>query len=262
MCLAHNADAMTHATSSRRKRSSAGVTLMELLIAITLVSLLSAGIVISLRIGLSAMNKADARLNSNRRVTSVERILNDQISGIMPVIAECRQQPDAPVVRIAFFQGEAASMRLASTYSLQQGGRGQPMILEFQVIPGENNQGVRLVVNEKLYSGPQEAGSTCLGVAPDPLTGVVGPRFMPIAIGANSFVLADKLAFCRFSYRQVVASPPAVKWLAHWTETQFLPDALRIEMAPLLPESGRLEPVSLTIPVHVTRHPLEQYENN
>jgi len=253
---------MKQPIASTKRSSSAGVTLMELLIAVTLVSLLSAGIVISLRIGLSAMNRADSRLMSNRRVASVERILNDQIAGIMPVVAECHQEQDAPPVRIAFFQGESASMRLASTYSLQQGSRGQPMILEFQVIPGENNQGVRLVVNERLYAGPQEAGLTCLGVAPDPLTGVVGPRFLPISIGANSFVLADKLAFCRFSYRQVVPNPPAVKWLPHWAEAQFLPDAVRIEMAPLKPDSGRLEPVSLTIPVHVTRHPLEQYENN
>ena len=153
-------------------------------------------------------------------------------------------------------------MRLASTYSLQQGSRGQPMILEFQVIPGENNQGVRFVVNERLYGGPQDAGLTCLGVAPDPLTGVTGPRFLPISVGANSFVLADKLAYCRFSYRQVVPAPPAVKWLARWTELQVLPDAVRIEMAPLMPDAGRLQPVSLTIPVHVTRRPLEPYENN
>ena len=153
-------------------------------------------------------------------------------------------------------------MRLASTHSLQQGSRGQPMILEFQVIPGENNQGVRLVVNERVYAGPQEAGLTCLGVAPDPLTGVTGPRFLPISIGANSFVLADKLAYCRFSYREVVPVPPAVKWLSRWTEPQFLPDAVRIEMAPLTPDPGRLQPVSLTIPVHVTRRPLEPYENN
>jgi len=235
---------------------------MELLIAVTLVSLLSAGIVISLRVGLSAMNKADAKLMANRRVASVERILNEEISGIMPVVADCHPSADAPVVRIAFFQGEAASMRLASTYSLQQGSRGQPMILEFQVIPGENNQGVRLVVNEHWYTGPQDAGVTCLGVAPDPLTGVLAPRFLPISVGANSFVLADKLSYCRFSYRAVVPAPPAVKWLAHWTEQQLLPDAIRIEMAPLTPDSGRLQPVSLTIPIHVTRRPLEPYDNN
>jgi len=246
--------------SAQKRRSSAGVTLMELLIAVTLVSLLSAGIVIALRVGLSAMNKADTRLTANRRVTSVERILSEQLSGFIPVVAECHPSADAPIVPILFFQGEAASMRLASTYSLQQGSRGQPMILEFQVIPGENNQGVRLVVNEHLYAGPHEAGRTCMGYGADPLTGLIGPRFLPISIGANSFVLADKLSYCRFSYREVVPAPASVKWLAHWSQTT-IPDAIRIEMAPLMPDPGRLQPVTLTIPVRVTRH-MEPYENN
>ncbi len=54
-------------------------------------------------------------------------------------------------------------MRLASTYSLQQGERGLPMILEFQVIPGEDDQGVRLIVNEHWYTGPRGAGVYCIG---------------------------------------------------------------------------------------------------
>ncbi len=245
----------------RRRHRSRGVTLMELLIAVTLVSLLSAGIVISLRVGLSAMNKADAKLMANRRVSSIERIIEEEIAGIIPVSADCHPGQDAPPVKIAFFQGEAASMRLASTYSLQQGARGVPMILELQVIPGEDNQGVRLIVNEHWYTGPQGAGSTCLGVAPDPLTGVSAARFVPIAIGANSFVLADKLSYCRFTYRELVPPMPA-KWLAHWTHTDFFPNAIRVEMAPLAPDAGRLQPVTLTIPVHVTRQPLVPYANN
>ena len=252
---------MRQKISSEKLGNSAGVTLMELLIAVTLVSLLSAGIVISLRVGLSAMNKADARLMANRRVTSIERILEEEITGIMPVTADCHPAQNAPLIKIAFFQGEPASMRLASAYSLQQGSRGTPMILEFQVIPGENNQGVRLIVNEHWYTGAQQAGSTCLGVAPDPLTGLVAARFLPIAVGANSFVVADKLSYCRFSYREFVPPTPA-KWLGHWTHTDSLPDAIRIEMSPLAPDAGRLQPVTLTIPVHVTRQPLVPYENN
>jgi type II secretory pathway component PulJ len=243
----------------RRKRS-AGVTLMELLIAVTLLSLLSAGIVISLRVSLSAMTKADSKLMLNRRVASVDRILQQDIDGIMPVVAECGSpQSEAPRARVAFFQGEEASMRLASTNSLHQGSRGLPMILEFQVIPGENNQGVRLIVNERLYTGPREAGATCTGVAPDPLTGAPVPRFTPIEIGSNSFVLADKLSYCRFSYRQLVPPPDLAKWVTRWTQP-ILPNAIRIEMAPLVPDPGRLQPVTMTIPVRVTRPPLDPQE--
>ena len=118
--------------------------------------------------------------------------------------ARDRRLPSRPAkarrVKIAFFQGEAASMRLASTYSLQQGSRGPPMILEFQVIPGENNQGVRLVVNERLYTGPARGRPDLSGGGAGPAHRRHGaPNFLPISVGANSFVLADKLSYCRFS---------------------------------------------------------------
>ena len=244
----------------RRQKAERGVTLLELLIAMTLMSLLSTGIVMSLRVGLSAMSKTDSKLMANRRVASIERILEEEISSVMPVTADCQRLPEAPPSRIAFFQGEAQSMRLASTYSLQQGARGIPMILEYQVIPGENGQGVRLVVNETWYTGPRGAGLFCLGMGADPLTGAQAPQFPPIQIGANSFVLADKLAYCRFSYRDLLPPPELERWVLHWIKP-LLPSAVRVEMAPLVPDSSRLEPVTLTIPVRVTRLPLEPYDN-
>ena len=242
-----------------RPRAEAGVTLMELLIAMTLLSVLSVGIVISLRVALSAMDKADTRLRADRRVTSVQRILEEQIEGIMPVTADCRPIGQGAPQTISFFQGEIQSMRFASTYSLQQGSRGQPMILEFQVIPGENSEGVRLVVNERLYTGPRGAGQFCAGMGPDPATGIVGPLFVPIQIGSASFVLADKLAFCRFSFRDTAPPPQLFRWIARWIKP-VLPSAIRIEMAPLNPDPARLEPVTLTVPVRVTRRPLENYD--
>lgn len=241
-----------------RRHNSAGVTLIELLIAVTLFSLLALGIVITVQVALSALGKTDSRLMANRRVSSIEHILEDEIGGVMPVTADCQPAPGADITRLPFFQGEAASMRLASTYSLQQGARGLPMILEFQVIPGENGEGVRLVVNEHWYTGPRGAGAFCLGMGADPLTGAPAPRFQPIQIGPGSFVLADKLAYCRFSYRVLRDPPLPPLWVTFWTQ-KVLPNAVRIELAPLAPDAGRLQPVTLTIPIRVTRLPMESY---
>jgi len=243
------------------RHNSAGVTLIELLIAVLLFSFLSLGIVLTLRVALSAMNKSDSKLMANRRVSSIERILDQQIEGIMPVTADCQPRPGIPGPTLMFFQGEAQSMRLASTYSLQQGERGVPMILEFQVIPGEDDQGVRLIVNEHWYTGPRGAGVYCIGMAPGADGGPPAPRFVPISVGPGSFVLADKLAYCRFSFRDPRLPGQAPVWVPHWVK-DVLPTAIRIEMAPLAPDLGRLQPVTLTIPVHVTRLPLEPYDNN
>ncbi len=72
-----------------KKRNSAGVTLMELLVAVLLLSLLSVGMVLTLRVALSAMTKTDSKLMANRRVVSVEHILNEEISGMIPATADC-----------------------------------------------------------------------------------------------------------------------------------------------------------------------------
>ena len=242
-----------------RKSTERGVTLMEVLIAVTLMSLLSVGIVISLRVALSAMNKTDTKLMNNRRVASVERIIQQQVAGIMPVSAECQTSGEAPSARVVFFQGEPATMRMATSFSLQEGSRGTPVMLEYQVIPGEEGQGVRLVVNEHLYTGPRAAGLFCLGVGLDPDAHAPVTRFVPVQIGGNSFVLADKLAYCRFSYREHIL-PAEPKWLLRWVRPA-LPTAIRVEMAPLIPDPSRLQPVTLTLPVRVNRLVLERYDN-
>lgn len=241
-----------------------GFTLIEVLISVTLVSLLSVGLMMAMGVGLSAMHKSGDRLMSNRRVMSTQQILEQQIAGLMPVPAECRNSGEGPPARIAFFEGQPAAMRFVSSYSLHEASRGPAKILEFQVIPGENGAGVRLVLNEWLYTGPAGAGQFCTGVSVDPISNLRSGQFLPIQIGPNSFVLDDKLAYCRFTFRSPppLGAPPAeTKWIASWTYIDHLPDAIRIEMGPLTPDSGRLQPVTLTMPVRVNRLPLELYDN-
>ena len=73
-------------------------------------------------------------------------------------------------------------------------------------------------------------------------------------------MLADKLAYCRFSFRDLMPAPELERWIVRWIKP-VLPSAVRVEMAPLTPDPARLEPVTLTIPIRVTRLPLEPYDN-
>jgi prepilin-type N-terminal cleavage/methylation domain-containing protein len=235
-----------------------GVTLIEMLIAVSLLSLLSVSILLALRVGLSAMDKSNAKLMANRRSVSVERILRSEIEGLMPVGADCAPAPDQPPVKIAFFDGQPQSMRFVSSYSLDEAARGLPRILELAVIPGEENRGVRLIVNEYVYTGPVAAGAACLGMAPDPETGRSLPQFAPVVPGPRSFVLADKLAHCSFSYRWQPPPPELARWLAVWKLPQW-PTAVHIDMAPLDPDSSRVPLASATIPIRVNRQPNVDY---
>jgi general secretion pathway protein J len=223
-----------------------GVTLLELLIAVSLLGLLSTGILMALRVGLSAMGKTNTKLVANRRAASVQRILRSQIENYMPSQAWCGEQ------RIPyFFQGATESMRLVSTYSLEEASRGYPRLLEFQVIPGEQARGVRLIVNEFVYAGPQSTAAVCLGMAPDPASGMVVPTFRPIEPGERSFVLADKLAYCRFLFLLRRPNQPD-QWLPAWSFADW-PAAVRVEMAPLDPDPTQVPLFNVTAPIRPVR---------
>jgi prepilin-type N-terminal cleavage/methylation domain-containing protein len=240
-----------------------GVTLIELLIAVSLLSLLTVGMLMALRVGLSALDKGNSKLIANRRAASVERILESEIAGFMPASADCPGgAPNAPPVKAPFFVGQPQSMRFVSTYSLQEAARGYPRILEFLVIPGDRNEGVRLIVNERLYTGPRSTGASCLGLVPDPTSGggmKVG--FRPIEPGPGSFVLADRLAYCRFSYMERLRPPEYSRWHADWGLPAW-PAAVRVEMAPLKPDPSRVPLVGLTVPIYVNRMPNAYYTDS
>jgi hypothetical protein len=243
----------------RARRADAGITLMELMISITLLSLLSLGMVIAMRIGLLAYSKTTAHLMDNRRVAGAQRIVEQQLDGLIPVITGCGDQPPVGGNRMAFFEGEPDTIRLVSTFSLHQGWRGEPQILEMFVIPGEGGHGVRLVVNEIPYTGPLTAGMMCTGRTPDPEFSFPVPVFAAAQPQPATFVLADRLAYCRFTYLSPGGRPgpqadpnlPAV-WRTRWIGVGW-PYAVRLEMAPLESDPSHLQPITVTAPIHLMR---------
>ena len=244
-----------------RRDSQAGFTLVEVLIATTLVMALTTGILVALRVSLDAMDHADTKLMHNRRVMAVNRILESQVSDIIPAMVTCRARGEGPSgPPVAFFQGEPQTMRFISSYSLNDSSRGLPQILEYQVIPGEKSEGVRLVVNEFLYSSPLSAGLFCAGARNAPGSGDSLPIFRPVEIGPGSFVLADRLSACHFEFLQPDRNDPDKPpvWVALWTRA-LLPDAIRVVMAPLDPDPSQLQLQTLTIPVRVNQDPSVDY---
>ena len=246
---------------SRRNSTESGFTLVEVLIATTLVMALTTGILVALRVSLDAMDHADTKLMHNRRVVSVNRILESQVSDIIPAMVTCAAQTNGPAGSpVAFFQGEPRTMRFISSYSLNDSSRGLPQILEYQVIPGEHNEGVRLVVNEHLYSSPLSASFFCSGVQSAPDSGDQIPLFGPVEIGPGSFVLADRLAECHFEFLQPDRNDPSKPpvWVPRWVRA-LVPDAIRVVMTPLEPDPSQLQLETLTIPVSVNRDPSVDY---
>lgn len=242
-----------------KSRSQSGVTLIELLVAITLLSLLAVGVLFGMRLGLSAMGRTNDRLQTNRKVLGVERVITQQIAGFVPAKGDCFTSPEGPPQRAVFFQGESQTMRFVSTYSLNEASRGYPQILEYQVIPGEGGEGVRLIVNEIPYTGPRSAGSLCMGIVGTPS----GPQMLyrPVEVGAHSFVLADKLASCRFLFNEQNDLPKPDMWLPRWASSR-IPSAIRVALQPLNTDPSLLEVPSVTAPVRINRDPMVEYRDD
>jgi len=234
----------------------AGVTLIEVLIAVTLLSALSVAMLLSLHVALQALHKTDEKLLANRRVAGAQRVLEQELEGLVPVMPPCLGRPELMDSYFVFFQAEPQAMRLVSTFSLQQGWRGPAEILEMFVIPGEEGKGVRLVVNETPFT-KIAAGRACADMYPDPAVGWVA-HFTPAAASPKSFVLADQLAYCRFSYLVAPPSQPGQpqlrppEWRASATGTGW-PLAIRVEMAPFAADPSRLQPITVTAPIRIHR---------
>jgi prepilin-type N-terminal cleavage/methylation domain-containing protein len=247
---------------TRRKGavSAAGVTLIELLIAVSLLSLLSVGMLTALRVGINALDKANSKLIANRRAARVQAILQSQIANFMPAGAACPSGvPNSQPVLVPFFEGQPQAMRFVSSYSLEEASRGYPRILEYLVVPGDRNRGVRLVVNELPYTGPLSAGASCLGLVENPAPGIPrAPQFRAIEPGPRSFVLADRLASCRFLYMEDVPPPEFARWHTEWRFAKW-PAAVRVEMLPLEPDPTRVPLAGVTVPIHVNRMPNVRY---
>jgi len=222
-----------------KRQSQSGVTLIEILIAVSLMSLLSVGILVAMQLGLRTMDKTDSRMVRNRRVTSARRIIESEIDGLISTMAYV-----TPTQAMPFLQAGPQSLRFVSSFSLQDAWRGRPQIVAFQVIPGESNEGVRLIINELPYAGPLQAGQLIAA---------------PILVGPQSFVVADRLRFCRFSYLEKLQGPPFEIWHSDWEIPQILPAGVRIEMASLDSSPAELHAGTVTVPIKVSLTPGTRY---
>lgn len=229
-------------------KRQAGFTLLELMIAITLVAAISAGLLTSLRNGLMTLQRTQQRLQENRMALGIQDLIRRQIAGAMPVKGQCGTEVSSPAIEI--FRGNAGAMLLVSNESMTEGSRGYPRVALYQV-RGNANGTLRLELVETLFSGPASTAPFC----------EADPRVVHAPPQAAPFILLDNLAFCRIRYQNInlntlFGREPAEDW-----QQPILPYAIRIDMAPAPGSASRMPVGNITVPLRISRGPGEAYEN-
>ena len=229
------------------------MTLVEVLVAFTLLGLLSLGLVTALQTGVGAWRDSREAVSLDRRIANANNLLHAELAGLVPVLAEPPPYRRG-ISRFPFFHGEPTEMRFVSSYSLEAGVRAGLRIVELSVISGD--EGRRLILNELPYRGPRSVGVFALQSVPE-RTSFSGRRiiFTPVRARADSLIAADRLSFCRFSYLRYPREREAAgEWIPVWDDLQNVPVAVRLEMAPATVEAG-LQPVTITAQVRAEYAP-------
>lgn len=209
----------------------AGVTLIELMIAITLVAAISTGMLFAMRTSLGALEKTHNRFAADRIAVGKQELLYRQLAGIMPAMGGC----GLPILR-----GTPGGMVFVTSYSMEEGARGAPRVVEYQagVDPAG---GYRLTMSEFPYWGPSADLPFC---GPQVPTGLPTP---------NKMVLAERLKYCRFVYRDYRPDAPMMgEWIPLWNR-RLMPSAVRIEMEAQDSTPNALPVLAVTVPIRVTR---------
>jgi general secretion pathway protein J len=189
--------------AARRRTASAGFTLLELLIAITLLGLLMVALLGGLRLGARAWERSEERLDEVTRLQVVENFLRDRLAQTYPLVTEDETGPSR-----LMFEGQPDALRFL-TLMPEHLGTG---FAEFTVAVVDHGGGRDLVAQWRRLEDPTEA----LEAVQEE------PQVKVLLEGIEGLELAYYGARGR-------AEPAA--WREQWVEALALPELIRVRVA-------------------------------
>ena len=223
-----------------RHTRRAGFTLIEVLIAISLVAAIMAGMLSAMRGGMLTLERVQTRIQESRGALGLDQMIRRQIGGVLPALGDCLQT-DSTAVLSPVFRGTATAMLLVTSYSMTEGARGYPRLAEYHVLPNGDGT-VRLVVDEMLFPSPATSARFC---SPPNVLRPLEPA------APKTMVLAPRVASIRISYREMnPLTRVGGEWFPEWALPN-LPYAIRIELEPLPGPAASF--TSITVPLHISR---------
>jgi general secretion pathway protein J len=187
---------------ARGHDSSAGFTLLELLVAITLLGLLMAALFGGLRLGARAWEHSEERVDEVARLQVVENFLRDRLAQAYPLVIE---DPGGPA-RLAF-EGHPDALRFM-TLLPEQLGTG---FAEFVITVVDHGDGRDLVVQWRRVDDPS-----------NPLESTEEEP--------QTKVLLERIEALELAYYGALDRGARASWQEQWLEAQALPDLVRVRI--------------------------------
>lgn len=204
----------------RRAQSEAGFTLMEMLIAVTLVALMAVSLWAVFRISIRSWSRGTEFIDVNQRHRSILDMVQKQLASTFGLYAQADPQPGAPPT--LYFSGTENSLRFVSLNSMR-----------FQESPG-----LTLVIYEVAKDATGdfslvEKEARYLGQISDQETAASQSKPTPIF---------DNLSSCIFKYFDAGDNETSSEWVGEWNGEQLgrLPKAVSISMISRDPKGNAL----------------------
>ena len=180
------------------RQANNGFTLMELLVSITLMSLVAVAIHSGFRLSLSSWEKSERALQRQRTLQFVLDLITRQVGSMVPFYS--RQQLDGTPVDVLLFHGSAQGMRFVSSFSSEARAADGLRLVEYFLADSPTGEGKALMMNETAL--PESSG--LLGKVFSSFSrgedNYVVPAFSSFVAGPNSVVLAQDLIQAQFEY--------------------------------------------------------------
>lgn len=193
-------------TASARSRPQRGFTLLELLVAITLLGLLLAALFGGLRLGARAWETSEARLDRSARLQVVQDVLRQRLTQTYPIrVGRNRGQP--------LFEGHGTQLRFAAAMPRLLGAGFHEMVLE--MADGEGEPARDLVLRWRRL---------------DPSAGEADQALEPF----DQRILLPAIEDLTLGYFGSLQPDEPPRWYGEWRDQPTLPQLIlvRIDFAP------------------------------
>lgn len=210
-------------------QSEKGFTLLEMIVAVTLVVMMAVGIWSILRTSLQAWSRGTEYIDASQRQRNILDMVRKQVASAYPLTAP--SDPAFPVVGNPIFHGTETSLRFISLNSLRFHDSPGLTLVNFEVT--QDLQGAFIL---------QEGEQRYLGRMPDSESEMDLPGTIP---------LFGNLTQCYFEY---LSDDAEESWVSEWDaqERGQLPEAVSIDMTST-DIDGVTRNRNIIVPIHATQ---------